>query len=181
MSQANTSTSARKAPLNHELYMSVLMTPDRANFIGNVHGGDLLKLLDQVAYSCASRYSGSYVVTLSVDQVMFREPIYVGELVTFAASVNYVGTTSMEVGIRVEAEDVRARTIRHTNSCYFTMVAVDENRKPTSIPPLKIKNPQQQCRFDAALERKRLKMETSSRPSCDFADITGDHVQEANE
>ena len=93
-----------------------------ANFIGNVHGGDLLKMLDQVAYACASRYSGSYVVTLSVDQVMFREPIYVGELVTFAASINYVGRTSMEIGIRVEAENVQARTIRHTNSCYFTMV-----------------------------------------------------------
>lgn len=82
MSQYNTSSTAKSAPLNHELYMSVLMTPDMANFIGNVHGGDLLKMLDQVAYACASRYSGSYVVTLSVDQVMFREPIYVGELVT---------------------------------------------------------------------------------------------------
>ncbi|MGO3322546.1 MAG: acyl-CoA thioesterase, partial [Psychrobacter faecalis] len=74
MSQYNTSSTAKSAPLNHELYMSVLMTPDMANFIGNVHGGDLLKMLDQVAYACASRYSGSYVVTLSVDQVMFREP-----------------------------------------------------------------------------------------------------------
>ena len=181
MSQQNTTSSARKAPLNHELYMSVLMTPDRANFIGNVHGGDLLKLLDQVAYACASRYSGSYVVTLSVDQVMFREPIYVGELVTFAASVNYVGNTSMEVGIRVEAEDVRARTIRHTNSCYFTMVAIDENRKPTSIPPLDIKNAQQQCRFDAALERKRLHMEKSSRPSCDFDNLSADPVEKADQ
>src|SRR5574337_569269 len=115
----------------HQLSMTVLMSPDMANFSGNVHGGAILKLLDQVAYACASRYSGSYVVTLSVDQVMFREPIHVGELVTFAASVNYVGKTSMEVGIRVEAEDVRARTVRHTNSCYFTMVAIDENRKPT--------------------------------------------------
>ncbi len=77
MPQYNTSSTAKKAPLNHELYMSILMTPDMANFIGNVHGGDLLKMLDQVAYACASRYSGNYVVTLSVDQVMFREPIYV--------------------------------------------------------------------------------------------------------
>ena len=67
MSQRNTSTSAKKAPVQHELYMSILMTPDMANFIGNVHGGDLLKMLDQVAYACASRYSGSHVVTLSVD------------------------------------------------------------------------------------------------------------------
>ncbi|GAA0311108.1 acyl-CoA thioesterase [Psychrobacter aestuarii] len=171
MPQANTTSTAKKAPLNHELYMSVLMTPDMANFTGNVHGGDLLKMLDQVAYACASRYSGSYVVTLSVDQVMFREPIHVGELVTFAASVNYVGKTSMEIGIRVEAENVQERTIRHTNSCYFTMVAVDSSGKPTKVPPLKLDNPQQKCRFDAALERKRLHMQEAKRPSCDIENM----------
>lgn len=172
MAQTNTSSTAKKAPVNHELYMSVLMTPDMANFTGNVHGGDLLKMLDQVAYACASRYSGSYVVTLSVDQVMFREPIHVGELVTFAASVNYVGKTSMEVGIRVEAENVQERTIRHTNSCYFTMVAVDSDGKPTSVPPLKLENPLQKCRFDAALERKRLHMQEARRPSCDIDSLS---------
>jgi acyl-CoA hydrolase len=181
MPQYNTTSTAKKAPLNHELYMSILMTPDMANFIGNVHGGDLLKMLDQVAYACASRYSGSYVVTLSVDQVMFREPIYVGELVTFAASVNYVGRTSMEIGIRVEAEDVRARTIRHTNSCYFTMVAIDDNGKPTPIPALDIKDPMQQCRFDAAIERKRLHMQKSSRPSCDISNMVGELANTHNE
>ncbi len=179
MPQYNTSSTAKRAPLNHELYMSILMTPDMANFIGNVHGGDLLKMLDQVAYACASRYSGSYVVTLSVDQVMFREPIYVGELVTFAASVNHVGTTSMEIGIRVEAEDVRARTIRHTNSCYFTMVAIDDNGKPTPIPPLDIKNSMQQCRADAAIERKSLRMQDSKRPSCDISKEVGELTQNA--
>ncbi len=75
----------------HQLSMTVLMTPDTANFAGNVHGGTILKLLDQVAYACASRYAGSYVVTLSVDQVMFRQPVHVGELVTFLASVNHTG------------------------------------------------------------------------------------------
>ncbi len=174
MAQYNTSSTAKRAPLNHELYMSILMMPDMANFIGNVHGGDLLKMLDQVAYACASRYSGSYVVTLAVDQVMFREPIYVGELVTFAASVNYVGNTSMEIGIRVEAEDVRARTIRHTNSCYFTMVAIDDNGKPTPAPPLNIKNASQQCRAEAALERKNLRMNSSQRPSCDINKEVGE-------
>ena len=83
--------------------MTVLMSPDMANFSGNVHGGAILKLLDQVAYSCASRYSACYVVTLSVDQVMFLQPIHVGELVTFLASVNYTGASSMEVGIKVVA------------------------------------------------------------------------------
>jgi len=91
----------------HELTMTVLMTPDMANFAGNVHGGTILKLLDQVSYACASRYAARYVVTVSVDQVIFRERIHVGELVTFLAAVNYAGRSSMEVGIRVVAENIR--------------------------------------------------------------------------
>ncbi len=87
----------------HELSMTVLMTPDMANFAGNVHGGTVLKFLDQVAYACASRYAARYVVTLSVDQVMFRQPIHVGELVTFLASINYTGTSSMELESRLAA------------------------------------------------------------------------------
>ena len=83
----------------HSLSMTVLMTPDMANFSGNVHGGHLLKIRDHVAYTCATRYAGTYVVTLSVDRVLFRGPIHVGELVTFSAAVNYTGRTSMEVGI----------------------------------------------------------------------------------
>ncbi len=88
----------------HQLSMTVLMTPDMANFSGNVHGGAILKLLDQVAYACGARYAGCYVVTLSVDQVVFRQPIHVGELVTFMASVNYTGNSSMEIGVKVIAE-----------------------------------------------------------------------------
>src|ERR687884_1799748 len=98
---------------NHELTMTVLMTPDLANFSGNVPGGTILKLLDQVAYACASRYAGRYVVTLSVDQVVFRQPIHVGELVTFLASVNHTGTSSMEIGIKVLAQDIRTQATRH--------------------------------------------------------------------
>lgn len=116
------------------LTMTVLMTPDMANFSGKVHGGALLNLLDRVAFACASRYSRRYAVTLSVDQVVFREPIQVGELVTFRAAVNHTGRTSMEIGIRVEAEDIRSGVLRHTNSCYFTMVAVDEAGRPAAIP-----------------------------------------------
>ena len=158
--------------LNHapddqsELTMSVLMTPDMANFSGNVHGGAILKLLDQVAYACASRYSGSYVVTLSVDKVNFKEPIYVGELVTFLASVNHVGRTSMEVGIRVEAQNIQKRTIRHTNTCYFTMVAVDEERKPKVVPTLKLDTDWKRCRFEAAEQRKDLRLQEVQQPSC---------------
>ena len=149
-----------------ELSMSVLMTPDMANFSGNVHGGTILKLLDQVAYACASRYSGCYVVTLSVDKVNFKEPIHVGELVTFLASVNHVGRTSMEIGIRVEAQNIRKRTIRHTNSCYFTMVAVDENGKPQQVPSLELDNDWKRCRFEAAEQRKKLRLQENHHPSC---------------
>lgn len=149
-----------------ELTMTVLMTPDMANFSGNVHGGTILKLLDQAAYACASRFSGSYVVTLSVDQVTFKEPIYVGELVTFMASVNHVVRTSMEVGIRVEAQNIRTRTQRHTNSCYFTMVAVDEHGKPQAVPKLKLDNDWKRCHFEAAEQRKALRLQHQHKLSC---------------
>ena len=149
-----------------ELSMSVLMTPDMANFSGNVHGGTILKLLDQVAYACASRYSGCYVVTLSVDKVNFKEPIHVGELVTFLASVNHVGRTSMEIGIRVEAQNIQKRTVRHTNSCYFTMVAVDEQGKPKQIPELDLNNEWKRCRFEAAEQRKAARLQDNHHPSC---------------
>lgn len=143
--------------------MTVLMTPDMANFSGNVHGGDILKLLDQVAYACASRYAGFYVVTMSVDQVVFRQPIHVGELVTFLASVNYTGTSSMEIGIKVIAEDIRAKVVRHANSCFFTMVAIDENRKPVAVPQLELAHPEQKRRHTAALFRKQLRKEFADR------------------
>ena len=146
----------------HELTMTVLMTPDMANFAGNVHGGAILKLLDSVAYACASRYSGRYVVTLSVDQVMFLQPIHVGELVTFLASVNYTGRSSMEVGIRVVTENIRQKLVRHANSCYFTMVAVDEDRKPVSIEPLDLKTETQRVRFEQALKRKQARTASSN-------------------
>lgn len=147
----------------HQLTMTVLMTPDTANFAGNVHGGHLLKWLDQVAYACASRYSGRYVVTISVDQVTFREPIFVGELVTFLASVNYTGTSSMEVGIKVSAQEIRSQRVRHVNSCFFTMVAVDDDRKPVPVPPLHPSSPDEKRRFEAAKLRKELRMEMQSR------------------
>jgi acyl-CoA hydrolase len=148
---------------NHELSMTVLMTPDMANFTGNVHGGTILKLLDQVAYACASRYCGRYVVTLSVDQVVFRQPIHVGELVTFLASVNYTGNTSMEVGIKVLAENIQTQTLRHANSCFFTMVAMDEQRKAAVVPPLVPVSPDQQRRHHAARARRELRQEFEQR------------------
>lgn len=147
----------------HQLSMSVLMTPDTANFSGNVHGGTILKLLDQVAYACASRYAACYVVTMSVDQVVFRQPINVGELVTFLASVNHTGNSSMEIGIKVVAENIRTQEARHVNSCFFTMVAVDEHRKPVSVTALRPFSPDERRRHAAALVRKELRREMEHR------------------
>ncbi|MBB3976460.1 acyl-CoA hydrolase [Rhizobium azooxidifex] len=146
-----------------QLEMVVLMTPDMANFSGKVHGGALLNLLDRVAYSCASRFSQQYAVTLSVDQVVFRQPIHVGELVTFRASVNHAGRTSMEIGIRVEAENIRTGERRHTNSCYFTMVAVDASGKPTAVPSLALDTEAKQRRAKAAEGRRALRQEFEAR------------------
>ncbi len=140
---------------SRSLVMSEVMTPDMANFHGNVHGGHILKLLDRVAYACASRYSGKHIVTLSVDQVLFKEPIHVGELVSFYASVNYVGTSSIEVGIRVLAENLISRERRHTNTCYFTMVALDEHGKPTKVAPLTLNTDIEKRRYEDALLRKK--------------------------
>ncbi len=149
--------------VNEPVTMTMLMTPGMANFSGNVHGGNLLKILDQVAYTCAARYCGKYAVTLSVDQVHFKEAIKIGELVTFYASVNYVGKTSMEVGVKVVAEDIQTHTKRHTNSCYFTMVAVDESGKPCKVPPLTFTDNQQKGRYIAAKLRKDLRLEHKKR------------------
>ncbi|CAN5151323.1 acyl-CoA thioesterase [soil metagenome] len=147
----------------HQLTMTVLMTPDMANFSGNVHGGAVLKLLDQVAFACASRYASRYVVTLSVDQVTFRQPIYVGELVTFLASVNFTGTSSMEIGIKVVAESIRDSVVRHVNSCFFTMVAVDDAQKPVPVPALVPADHEEQRRYEAAQLRRELRQELVRR------------------
>ena len=149
--------------LLHKTSMTILMTPDMANFSGNVHGGAILKQLDLVAYACAARYAGSYVVTLSVDQVMFRQPIHVGELVTFYASVNYTGRTSMEIGIKVITENIQKKLVRHTNSCYFTMIAVDEHGVPVQVQPLEPHTDEERNRYKAAQLRRELRQEMERR------------------
>ena len=148
---------------NRQMSMTLLMTPDMANFSGNVHGGIVLKLLDQIAFACASRYAGAYVVTLSVDQVIFRQPIYVGEMVTFLASVNYVGRTSMEVGIKVITENIRTQVVRHANSCFFTMVAVGDDGKPCEAPQFSPVTVDEKRRYEAAIYRKELRHEFQRR------------------
>ncbi|HMG89359.1 MAG TPA: acyl-CoA thioesterase [Chryseolinea sp.] len=134
-----------------------LMIPSYANFGGKIHGGILLSLMDKVAYACSSKHAGAYCVTVSVDRVEFMQPVEVGELVSLHASVNYVGRTSMIVGIRVEAEQVKTGTMRHTNSCYFTMVAKDDDDKPAEVPKLILQTPEEVKRFIEAMRLKEIR------------------------
>lgn len=142
------------------LTMTVLMTPDMANFSGNVHGGSLLKLLDQVAYACAAKYCKNYVVTAALDQVFFKQQVNVGELVTFQARVNHVGRSSMEIGVDVFAEHLRTYEKRYTTSCYFTMVAIDEQGKSVEVPRLQLVTEEEKMRFAAAEIRKKMRQES---------------------
>jgi acyl-CoA hydrolase len=137
--------------------MTELVTPTMANFSGNMHGGELLKLLDKVAYACAMRYSGTYAVTLSVDNVVFKQPIHIGELVTCMATVNYTGRSSMEIGIKVIAENIQEQTVRHTNSCFFTMVGLKDGQA-TEVPSLELKDDTQRRRWNKAVKRKEARM-----------------------
>ena len=134
-----------------------LMIPSYANFGGKIHGGILLSLMDKVAYACAAKHSGTYCVTVSVDRVEFLQPVEVGELVSLLASVNYVGRTSMIVGIRVESQNVKKGTIKHTNSCFFTMVAKGDDDMPALVPELILENNEDIKRFIEAMRMKEIR------------------------
>ena len=134
-----------------------LMIPAYANFGGKIHGGILLSLMDKVAYACAAKHAGNYCVTVLVDGVNFRQPVEVGELVSLLASVNYVGRTSLVVGIKVIAENVKTASVKHTNTSYFTLVAKDDDGKPTDVPPLLLETPDDARRFLEAMKRKELR------------------------
>jgi uncharacterized protein (TIGR00369 family) len=151
-----------------------LMIPAYANFGGKIHGGILLSLMDKVAYACASKHAGSYCVTVSVDKVEFLQPVEVGELVSLFASVNYVGRTSMIVGIRVEAQNVKIGKTKHTNSCYFTMVAKDDDNHPTEVPALILENDEEVKRFIECMRMKEIKQRV--RESMDDAKSTTEVV-----
>jgi uncharacterized protein (TIGR00369 family) len=135
-----------------------LMIPSYANFGGKIHGGILLSLMDKVAYACASKHAGTYCVTVSVDKVEFLQPVEVGELVSLHASVNYVGRSSLVVGIRVEAQNVKTGVIKHTNSSYFTMVAKGDDDKPTPVPELILQNREEVKRFIECMRMKEIKL-----------------------
>jgi len=154
---------AKKIKQQKQLFMTRLMTPDMSNFSGKVHGGTILKLLDEAAFSCASRYCKTYVVTASLDQVVFKKPITVGDLVTFKCHVNYVGRSSMEIGIRVEGEKIREKTQYHAISCYFTMVSVDENGKTLPVPRLQLDSEVEEKLFQAGKMRCAMRKEIQER------------------
>jgi acyl-CoA hydrolase len=139
--------------------MTELMMPSMANTLGNVFGGVLLSLVDRVASVAAVRHARCPCVTVSVDRVEFRQPIHVGELVTAHASVNYVGHTSLDVGVRVEAENVVSGERRHTNSCYLTFVAIDRDGHPTPVPPLVLESERERSWHEHAKLRRRLREE----------------------
>jgi acyl-CoA hydrolase len=147
-----------KPPRRSHTTMAELMMPHMANGLGNVHGGVLLGMMDRVGAVSAIRHAQTPCVTVSVDRVHFREPIHVGELVTMHASVNYAHRTSIEVGIRVEAENIVTGQRRHTNSCYVTYVAIDKDGRPVSVPPVLPETDEERARYRAAEVRRSLRI-----------------------
>jgi len=145
-------------PVSHSrTTLTELMIPAYANFGGKIHGGILLSLMDKVAYACAAKHAGSYCVTVSVDGVNFREPVDVGELVSLMGSVNFVGRTSLVVGIKVVAENIKTGVTKHTNTSYFTMVAKDDAGHPIEVPPLRLETEEDARRFLEAMKRRELR------------------------
>jgi acyl-CoA hydrolase len=147
------------------------MGPADANTSGNVHGGVLMHLCDEVAGIAAVRHSGARVVTAAMDRMSFRHPVFVGQLVTVKATVNAAWRSSMEVGVRVESENVRTGEVLHTSTAYLTMVALDEYGNPTAVPPVEPETPDEtrrareaQLRRDIRLaERQRIEEERSAQ------------------
>ena len=138
---------------------SEMMMPQHANNLGHVFGGVILSLLDRVAAVSAIRHTRQNCVTVSVVSGGFREPIHHGVLVILKSSVNFVGRTSMEIGVRVEAEDLSTGARRHTNSCYLTFVAIDRNHRPMEIPQIVPETDDEKRRYGAAQERRRRRLE----------------------
>ncbi|RNL83125.1 acyl-CoA thioesterase [Sinomicrobium pectinilyticum] len=154
-----------KTVAESEVTISELMLPSHTNFSGKIHGGYILSLLDQIAFACASKHSGAYCVTASVDTVDFLMPIEVGELVTMKASINFAGNSSMIVGIRVEAENIQTGAVKHCNSSYFTMVAKDDNGKNVNVPGLIIRSEKELHRIHKSIKRMELRKERQAHAS----------------
>jgi len=148
-----------KTPKDSEVILTELMLPSHSNFSGKIHGGFILSLMDKAAFASASKFSGQYCVTASVNRVDFLNAIEVGELLTLHAKVNYVGNSSMVVGIRVESQNIRTGEIKHCNSSYFSMVAKDENGKKVNVPGLIISNLNDMRRFLRSIKHIKMRNE----------------------
>ncbi|MFT6748571.1 MAG: hypothetical protein ACI9XR_000007 [Flavobacterium sp.] len=169
--------SLAKTVASSKITISQLMLPSYTNFSGKIHGGYLLSLLDQVAFACASKFTGNYCITASVDTVNFLNPIEVGELVTLKASVNFVGKTSMIVGIRIESENIQTGEKKHCNSSYFTMVAKDANGNKIQVPKLILSNLQGIRRFYNCVKQIALKKDhTNHEDVFDYKSTEALHV-----
>lgn len=155
-----------KKVADSEITLTELMLPSHSNFSGKIHGGFILSLMDKAAYSSAAKFSGEYCVTASVNRVDFLSPIEVGELVTLKAQVNYVGNTSMVIGIRVESQNIHTGKVNHCNSSYFTMIAKDSEGNTVPVPGLIIEDLNQMRRFLRSInhiENRRERKDTFSR------------------
>lgn len=146
-----------KRPGDSVAVFTELMMPHQVNNLGHVFGGELLSMVDRAAAVAAMRHAGLPVVTVSIDRVDFREPIYTGELVTCTARVNFVGRTSMEVGVRVEAENLLSGTKRHTNTCFLTFVAIDDAHRPAPVPQLELTDPEDERREREGRRRREVR------------------------
>ena len=146
-----------KKPADSIAVVSELMMPHQVNNIGHLFGGELLSMVDRAAAVSAMRHSGSVAVTVSIDQVDFKEPIYSGELVTCTARVNFVGRTSMEIGVEVEAENLLTRNKRLTNTCLLTFVAIDQMHRPYPVPALDLSDSEDERRFREGMRRREVR------------------------
>jgi acyl-CoA hydrolase len=138
--------------------LAQLMGPQEANLQGNVHGGHIMKLMDEAGGSAAIRHAQRPAVTVAVDQVLFREPVHLGDLVTLVAELTYIGRTSMEVRLEVTAQNLLSGLVKHTNTAYFVYVALDEHGRPTPVPPLLLETPDEQRRWQAGQQRQALRL-----------------------
>lgn len=140
------------------MVLTHLMQPAEANYMGVIHGGVVMKLIDEAAAACAYRFCRTHVTTAAIDRINFHHPVQVGDLLRLAAHVNYAGRTSMEVGVRVEAENLRSGAVTHTNSAHLVMVAVDEDSRPIPVPSFVPTTPEEQAWYAAAEERRRKRL-----------------------
>lgn len=138
--------------------LALLMQPMDANLYGNVHGGIIMRLMDEAGGSAAMRHAQRQAVTVAVDQVLFREPIHLGDLVTLNAELTYVGRTSMEVRIEVTAQNLLSGERTHTNTAYFVYVALDDTGHPVEAPPLRLETEAEQRQWEAAKERQAYRL-----------------------